>query len=223
MVPGSLAGCTGPLSTLTPHGPEATAIATLWWVMLAGSALITALVLLLLALAFRARRPALPPAFWTQGLGLYFSFGVLTLLMGVTILTGDRLSGRYQPAEVTVEAIARQWQWRFRQPGPDGTPVETTGRLHIPAGVPVEVLIRTEDVIHSFWVPQLAGKLDAIPGHENRLRLIAPEAGLYQGRSAEFSGAGYVDMGFEVLAYPPDDPPAPFTDRRTDPVEAPRP
>ena len=201
MVPGSLAGCTGPLSTLTPHGPEATAIATLWWVMLAGSALITALVLLLLALAFRARRPALPPAFWTQGLGLCFSFGVLTLLMGVTILTGDRLSGRYQPAEVTVEAIARQWQWRFRQPGPDGTPVETTGRLHIPAGVPVEVLIRTEDVIHSFWVPRLAGKIDAVPGMRNRILIRAEQPGRYGGVCAEFCGNGHTAMTFVVVAH----------------------
>lgn len=208
-----LAGCDGALSTLAPRGPEAEAIATLWWIMLAGSLAISLMVFALLGLAFRKNRRPLSDRFWTHGMGLGFSFTILSVLLAAAIITGDRLIARHQSASVRVEAIASQWQWRFVQPGPDGAPVETQGRLYIPAGVPVEVFIRSEDVIHSFWVPTLAGKLDAIPGHENRLRFEASEPGVYQGRSAEFSGVGYADMLFEVLAYPPDDVPAQFTNR----------
>lgn len=89
----------------------------------------------------------------------------------------------------------------------------TEGRLHIPAGTPVDVVIRSEDVIHAFWVPQLAGKMDALPGRDNLLRIEASKPGLYHGTSAEFSGIGYAGMRFEVLAYDPASPPA-FTDLR---------
>lgn len=211
MVP-LVAGCSGPLSILTPQGPAARQIAQLWWAMFGGAVLLTVLVLALLWLGFR-RRSAPPPGerFWVQGLGLWFSLAILTAVVAGGIVVGERLQPRPAPGVVRVEAIARQWDWRFRQPGPDGAVVETTGRLHIPAATPVDVVIRSEDVIHSFWVPHLAGKLDAIPGRDTVLRIEADSPGTYHGRSAEFSGIGYTGMVFEVLAYPPGDPPA-FTD-----------
>lgn len=206
-----LAGCAGPLSSLAPAGPAAEAIAALWWGMLAGAGAITLLVLALVALGFRPARGAPGERVWIHGLGVGFTLAVLAAVVGAGLWVGERLQPRPGPAVVRVEAIARQWDWRFRQPGPQGM-VETRGRLHIPAGTPVDVAITTEDVIHSFWVPRLAGKMDAIPGRENLLRIEAREPGLYHGVSAEFSGPGYAGMRFEVLAYPPQSPP-PFADR----------
>lgn len=180
--------------------------------MLAGAAAITALVLVLLWRAIRAKPGGGPSeALWIKGMGLAFSFAVLGVLLSVGLFIGERLQPRPGPEVIRVEAIARQWDWRFRQPGPDGALVETRGRLHIPAGTPVDVVIRSEDVIHAFWVPQLAGKLDALPGRDNLLRIEATAPGLYHGRSAEFSGLGYAGMRFEVLAFDPASPPA-FTD-----------
>lgn len=203
-----LAGCSGPLSILSPQGPAAQSIAGLWWAMLIGAGCLTVLVLVLVWIGFRepaARQPA--ERFWTHGMGLGFTMTVLAALLGAGIWVGERLQPRPVENIYRVEAIARQWEWRFRQPGPGGDPVETVGRLHIPAGQPVDVVVRSDDVIHSFWVPRLAGKMDAIPGRDNLLRIEADQPGLYHGRSAEFSGLGYSDMRFEVLAFPPDAPP----------------
>ena len=200
-----LAACDTPLSTLAPAGPVATDIAWLWWVMLAGAALITALVVVLLILAFR--RPSDTGArIWTHGLGLYFSLTVLTLLLGAGLWVGERIQPRDDNA-VTVHAHAFQWGWEFSHEGPDGDMVESPDLLHIPANRPVDVLITSEDVIHSFWVPRLAGKMDAIPGRTNRTRLLADAPGEYDGLCAEFCGLDHAGMRFSVQAHadwPPD-------------------
>ncbi|MCL4067951.1 cytochrome c oxidase subunit II [Pseudomonas sp. GX19020] len=207
MVP-ALAGCGGPLSTLSPQGPAAADIAALWWAMLTGATLITLLVLVLVWRGF-ARQGIRPPAesFWIRGMGLGFSFAVLIAVVSAGIWVGERIQARPSADVVRVEAIARQWSWRFNQPGPDGAMIGTEGRLYIPAGTPIDVVIRSDDVIHAFWVPQLAGKMDALPGRDNLLRIEASAPGLYHGTSAEFSGIGYAGMRFEVLAYDPASPP----------------
>ncbi len=200
-----LAGCSGPLSTLAPSGPAARDIATLWWGMLIGSVVLTLMVVILLVMAFRQKREV-EARFWTIGMGVWFSLGVLSAVLAAGLWVGERIIPRDDEA-VTVEAHAYQWGWVFRHTGADGAEVETDGRLHIPAGQPVDVLITSEDVIHSFWVPQLAGKLDAIPGRVNRARIKADTAGAYEGLCAEFCGVGHAHMRFTLEAHdswPPD-------------------
>ncbi len=201
-VPIVLAGCDGGLSTLTPSGPAAAEIAWLWWAMLAGASLLMLMVLVLLALAFGAPR-AVPERRWTYGLGLCFSLGVLSAVLAAGLWVGERIQPRRDGA-IEVHAHAYQWGWRFTQPGPDG-PIETVGILHIPAERPVDVLVTTEDVIHAFWVPQLAGKIDAIPGRTNRLRLEADAPGRLWGTCAEFCGIGHAVMPFQVMVHAADD------------------
>lgn len=102
---------------------------------------------------------------------------------------------------VTVSAKARQWAWSF---GYDDLPGRVTESvLHIPAGQPVRVRITSVDVVHCFWVPRLAGKLDAIPGHVNTLMLQADRPGDYAGQSAEFSGRDYLGHVFTLRAHDP--------------------
>lgn len=201
-----LAGCDGALSTMHPAGPAAATIATMWWTLLFGAAVIFLLVVALLILAFR-RRPELatPEAetgherIWIWGLGLGFSMTVLAALTVYGLLIGERLLPRPGPEVVTVGAEGAQWVWRFSY---DDAPGHTTeGVLHIPAGRPVDVKITSADVIHSFWVPRLAGKLDAIPGHVNVLRIEADMPGDYAGLGAEFNGGGYTGHGFTVRAH----------------------
>lgn len=199
ILPMVVAGCGGPLSTLAPSGPVAADIAWLWWAMFAGSAVITLFVLVLLVLSLGQPRETAARR-WTHGLGLGFSFVVLSLVLGAGLVVGERILPRDDGA-VTVRAHAYQWGWQFSHDGPEGAPVESTDLLHIPAGQPVDVLITSEDVIHSFWVPRLAGKLDAIPGRTNRLRLMADHPGTYAGLCAEFCGSGHARMRFEVRAH----------------------
>ena len=107
-------------------------------------------------------------------------------------------------ADVTrIEAEARRWSWSFSYENDPRRSTEDV--LHIPAGRPVDIAITTADVIHSFWVPRLAGKLDAIPGHVNVLRIEADVPGTYTGLSAEFSGHGYDNHSFAVIAHGPED------------------
>jgi len=199
----ALGGCSGPLSTVDPAGPAARSIATLWWAMLAGSVGICAIVAALVALAWRRRTPepatAANERFWIAGMGVVFPVGILLVLLGFGLWIGERLLPRATGDVVTVQAEARRWSWTFSYADAPGR--ATDGVLHIPAGRPVDVAITTADVIHSFWVPRLAGKLDAIPGRVNVLRIEADRPGTYAGRSAEFSGPGYDAHGFTVVAH----------------------
>lgn len=170
--------------------------------MLAGSALIFALVMGLLAVAFHARRPSASEArherVWIVGLGLGFSMTILAALLAYGLVAGERLLPRADDA-VGVQAEARRWSWSF---GYDDRPgLVTENVLHIPAGRPVDVAITSADVAHSFWVPRLAGKLDAIPGHVNVLRIAADLPGTYAGLTAEFNGEGYREHVFAVVAH----------------------
>jgi cytochrome c oxidase subunit 2 len=201
----TLAACDGPLSTLHPSGPIAADIAWLWWAMLVGSVFITVFVLVLLVLAVGKPRQV-QARFWTHGLGLWFSMAILSSVLGAGLWVGERILPRDDGA-VTVQAHAFQWGWEFTHTGADAQEERTFDVLHIPAGQPVDVLITSEDVIHSFWVPQLAGKMDAIPGRTNRTRIEADAPGIYEGLCAEFCGVGHARMRFSVQAHedwPPD-------------------
>lgn len=189
---------------LDPVGPAAAEINSLWWIMLAGSTLI---VIIVAALIWRSFYTTSSPDnslsrklhIWIYGLGLAFPMSVLAALLIYALIVGERLLPHLDDRVVKVNAIAEQWRWYFTYADrPDHV---SEGILHIPAGRPVDVAITTRDVIHSFWVPRLAGKLDAIPGHVNTLRLEASAPGLYRGQSAEFSGEGYTGHTFFVQAH----------------------
>lgn len=197
-----LSGCQEQLSILHPAGPAAATIAQIWWVMLIGAGAVTVLVLgLLTAAMLRQPTSKAEPGSdaWVWVLGLGFPLVTLAALTGYGLAMGERLLPREDPDLTTVEAEARQWVWSFRYPDRPGFVTEDV--LHIPAGRPVDVRITSRDVVHSFWVPRLAGKLDAVPGHVNVLRIEAAAPGTYAGQSAEFSGTGYREHVFTVTAH----------------------
>jgi cytochrome c oxidase subunit 2 len=198
----TLSGCSGPLSTLDPSGPAAASIATLWWVMLAGAAALFALVLALFALAIR--RPGwgsgVSPARWIVLGGLVLPAVLLPPLVAYALIAGERLLPLRGATPARIEAEGRQWVWTFRYP--DYGEVETRNVLHLPAGVPVDIVVSSPDVIHAFWVPRLAGQIDAVPGHVNRLRIEADRPGRYEGLCAQFCGLGHAAMRFVVIVHP---------------------
>ena len=116
-----------------------------------------------------------------------------------------------------VEAIGHRWWFEFRYPNQE---VVTANEMHVPIGRPVNVKLASQDVIHSFWVPKLAGKVDMVPLNDNLLWFIAEEPGIYDGQCAEFCGIAHAHMRFRVIAHPEEDfqnwvagmrtPPEPF-------------
>jgi cytochrome c oxidase subunit II len=190
------------LSTLDPAGPSAASIATLWWVMLAAAAGLFALVMILFALVIW--RPGwgarIVPTRWIVLGGLWLPAVILTPLIASALITGERLLPRSGAGSVRIEAEGHQWNWTFRYPGHDG--IKTEGVMHLPAGVPVDVVVTSRDVIHAFWIPRLAGKIDAVPGHVNVLRIQADVPGRYQGLCNEFCGTGHSGMRFDVEVHP---------------------
>ncbi|MFN7023185.1 MAG: cytochrome c oxidase subunit II [Pseudorhizobium sp.] len=200
-----LGGCTGDVSALDPAGPAAASIARLWWVMLAAAVPLFLLVVgLFVILVFKPEfGRGLSPRSWILAGGLGLPIPILTALTFYAFWEGEYLlrGGSSAPPDlVRVEATGTQWQWQFRYPEVAGTP-STIGVLHIPAGRTVEVAVESDDVIHSFWIPRLAGKIDAVPGHTNYLRLRADRPGRYGGQCSEYCGVGHAAMNFEVRAH----------------------
>jgi cytochrome c oxidase subunit 2 len=102
---------------------------------------------------------------------------------------------------LTVSVVAQQWWWQVDYLFPDlPRRFRTANEIHIPVGRPVRVVLTASDVIHSFWVPRLQGKMDAIPGNTNEVRLEARVAGRYEGECAEFCGAEHARMRLVVVA-----------------------
>jgi cytochrome c oxidase subunit 2 len=126
---------------------------------------------------------------------------ILALLWVLTLTDMSALSQTGRTAALKVQVVGHQWWWEVRYPQ-EG--IVTANDIHIPVGRPVEVELTTDDVIHSFWVPQLTGKTDLISGRTNRMWIQADRAGVYRGQCAEFCGLQHANMIFYVVADPPD-------------------
>jgi cytochrome c oxidase subunit 2 len=110
---------------------------------------------------------------------------------------------RSAPEEsLRIHVIGKQWWWRVRYMTPAG-PVETANELRLPVGQRVELQLSSPDVIHSFWVPSIAGKMDMIPGRVTRLALQPTRTGVFRGTCAEYCGASHALMAFHVLVVEP--------------------
>lgn len=198
-----------PASALHPAGPDAEALVELTWILLAGATAIFALVMVLAALAVflpERWRPRLSSNAMILGGGVAFPVVVLSALLVYGVgLTGE-LRAPAGRDELRIEVTGHMWWWEVRYPGAGGAaPVATANELRLPVGRPVALIMTSADVIHSFWVPSLGGKMDLIPGHERELRLRAARAGRYHGQCAEFCGAQHALMMLDVVALEPDE------------------
>lgn len=191
-----------PPPTLDPAGPFAAPLSEISWVMMAMGAAVLALVLLALALALgggKAKR-------WmgthrlVLGAGFVLPVVVLSAALIYGLTTTARLSDPPQPGDLRIRVSGEMWWWRVTYLDGDRAVFETANEIRIPVSQPVAVELSSADVIHSFWVPQLAAKLDMIPGRTNVLRLQADQAGVYRGQCTEFCGAAHALMAFEIVA-----------------------
>lgn len=197
----------GVQSALTPKGEHAARIAEITWVLFIGGAAIFTVVMIFLAFALFG--PARLRAWLANrsvivGGGIVFPVVALTALLVYTFIGASALARNEEPAAARVEVVGELWWWRIRYLDPDGKVLfETANDIRIPAGQPVDFLLTSDNVIHSFWVPNLAGKIDTMPGHVNRLRVRADAPGIFRGQCAEYCGAQHAKMSFHVLALTP--------------------
>ena len=199
-------GCSGPQSALSPAGLEAERIALLFWWMTAGAGVVWLGVMLLALFASRKRGPGdrSQAANWIIIGGAATPAVVLAVLLvfGLSMLS-DLLA---VPPKNTlrVHVTAEQWWWRFRYELPGRAPFETANELQLPVGEPVEFLLHSSNVIHSFWIPSLGGKMDVMPGRVNRLVLHPTTTGTFLGTCAEFCGIGHAKMAMQAIVVPKD-------------------
>jgi cytochrome c oxidase subunit II len=200
------------MSTLDPVGPEARAVAQVWWWMFGVAIAVLLGVVALWLLAMRRNRMPGPDETtrvgrrWIIGGGIVLPAVATTALVvfgapsGLHRLPLPIAAGEQQPLLVNVTGHQFWWELQYPETG-----VRLVNELRLPVGRPVEVHTRSADVIHSFWVPRLGGKIDAVPGHVRVLRLRADEAGTFRGQCAEFCGREHAHMTMIVHAMPVDE------------------
>lgn len=213
-------GATGLTSSLDARGPAAAEIAFLWWLMFGIAAVVFVIVLGALAYALmRARRegqrPEDPAKASRQGnravlwLGAIIPALILTVVFGFNVRSLVVLAGPPSRDEaLTIQAVGHQFWWeiRYLRPGQsDGEAVVSANEVWLPVGQRVRLEVTGDDVIHSFWIPSLHGKIDTIPGETNVFWLEADREATLRGLCAEFCGLQHANMAFIVRAVPPQD------------------
>lgn len=206
-----------------PAGSDAVALARLWWVFLGISAAVYAMVIVALVLALRraAARSRARSAFGPEAQAIVdarsrravIAAMVATAVILLGMLTTELVVGRSvlderlpegDPLRVRITAQRFWWDIRYEDGAPDRH-LTTANELVVPVGRPIELHLRSSDVIHSFWIPAVAGKRDLIPGDENVMRFSVLQAGDYEGQCAEFCGYQHANMRLILTALAPAD------------------
>lgn len=190
-----------------PAGPYAGSITTLSWVLVAmGVAVLVVVVAALWVALFGSERLKAKiggtKTIWIGGIG--FPIIVLALLLVYGLTLTRNLTAPVPADTMRVRITGEMWWWRVAYlDGQDRIYMLDANELHIPAGRPVVLELESNDVIHSFWVPRLSGKLDMVPGRRNILPIQADAPGVYGGQCAEYCGGPHALMGFVVVAHDP--------------------
>ena len=211
-----LTGCGGQQSPLNPNGIEAEHLARLFWFFTAACAAVWGLVLIgLLAALYASRRrndPISDPLMLDANRERRMIYVVASLVGLTTIILivftfSSYLATKTLAASgeaLKIEVTGYQWWWNVNYENPEPSQIfATANELHVPVGQPVKIDLKAADVIHSFWVPNLTGKQDLIPGQENVVSFTAQRVGTYRGQCAEFCGWQHAHMAFFVVAEQP--------------------
>jgi cytochrome c oxidase subunit 2 len=195
-------------SILDPAGPNAQHISDLWYIVLVPALIVTLGVGgAIVYIAFRYRRT--DENFMPKQIGgnnsLEFTWTLIPSLIllgifGLTVVQMPFLRRTPAAGATTVKVIGQQWAWSFQYPTNGPKPITTFGTLYIPAGKVVNLAVESRDVIHSWSVPRLAGRIDAIPGKHNTTWIEANEPGHYYGQCTEFCGLSHAQMQVTVIA-----------------------
>jgi cytochrome c oxidase subunit II len=201
----ALTACSGPQSALDPAGEGAARIADLFWIMAGGAALIWVLVIGVVVYATR-----IAPGPHSERVGdvllLWGGLVVPTVVLGGLLTWGLAMMAELRaPADgLRIAVSGEQWWWRvdYHMPGRDA-PVSSANEVRLPQGQRVEFELSSPDVIHAFWIPSIAGKVDMIPGRTTRLVVEPTRTGTFRGACAEFCGESHALMAFSVEVMEP--------------------
>lgn len=207
------AGCSGNQSALDPHGVAAIHVETLIIGFVAVCTAIWILVVLILALALLRghRKKETNGETSERRLTTIVTIAVgatVAIIAGLTVASfyATRSIGVADPEALTITVKGQQWWWQvFYADSAYGPGFQTANEIRIPVGEDVRIRLESADVVHSFWVPSLAGKQDLVPGRSNSLLLRADKPGLYRGQCAEFCGLQHSHMALMVVAQAPAD------------------
>lgn len=200
-----LPGCQGRHSWLAGAGQEALDIERLFWPFLIGSAVIWTAVMVFAVMAYRTamaargRRIGRAVILWA---GAVVPTLVVAVLLVIGLLTLKALAAR--APTMTLQVDGEQWWWRVAYSLPEGETLVTANEIRLPRGQTAELLLTSDDVIHSFWAPALGGKMDMIPGRTNRLTLTPLKTGSWGGLCAEYCGGAHAQMRFDVVVMEPE-------------------
>ncbi|MGE4239253.1 cytochrome c oxidase subunit II [Ramlibacter sp.] len=191
------------MNVFAPASDAARAIADISWVLVVGAFLILSGVMALLAYSLRDGGKV-RTRLWLLGGGVIFPVVVLAALYAWQLGHGPQWKPVPPPGALVVHVTGHMWWWevRYRDPA-TGADVIAANELRVPVGKPVYVALESRDVIHSFWVPELAGKMDMVPGRLQHLLFTARRAGAYRGQCAEFCGEQHARMAMHVVALDP--------------------
>jgi cytochrome c oxidase subunit 2 len=195
-----LAACGGIQSSLAPAGRDAQHIARLFWLMTVASVVIWVGVVAL-ALYYAARpagsRDRRRDRMLIVGCGVVLPAVTLTALLIYGLAMLPPSVARAPEGSLQVSVTGEQWWWRVRYLRPEG-PVVLANEIRLPVGEPVQFRLDSDNVIHSFWVPSLAGKMDMIPGRVTWLTVLPTRTGVFRGACAEYCGTSHALMAFYV-------------------------
>lgn len=197
-----LTGCDGPQSILDPAGSGAARVAELFWWLAAGGIITWLVVIGLAVYAIRV-----DPAVHSRRLAALFIIGggaaVPTVVLAGYLIYGlALLPNLLEPApegSVVVSVSGEQWWWRVQYRTAAGDTIDLANEIHLPVGEKTTLLLESPDVVHSFWVPSLGGKIDMVPGRVNRLTLEPTKTGVFRGACAEYCGSSHAYMNFHVV------------------------
>lgn len=192
-------------SALLPGSLEATDVVRLSWILFGGGTLVflVVAVIVFIAVGKRARLPSTRTLrILLLGGGVAFPATVCVALVAYAMVVSARMNSHDTADALRVEIVGEMWWWRVHYLDATGRRVATTANeLHVPAGRPVAIALRSADVIHSLWLPGLSGMLDLIPGRTNTLRFTATTPGDLRGQCTEFCGAQHAKMGIDVRVH----------------------
>ena len=188
-------------SALVTAGRDAEQIAHLFMVMMAGAVVIWVAVVAVAVYAIHTKRgehTQREANLFVVGGGVVFPTAVLAALLWYGLPMLPEVMALPPEGAMRIHVTGKQWWWRIEYLTPAG-PIETANELRLPVGQRVELQLTSPDVIHSFWVPSLAGKMDMIPGRITRLALEPTRPGIFRGACAEYCGASHALMAFLVV------------------------
>ncbi len=198
--------CTGPFSTLDTAAEDAAQIAELFWWMLGGGAVVWLIVMSIALWAIRSREHAVEKTrMLVIGGGTLFPLVVLTVLLAFGLAKMPGLLQEGSPDAPKLRVIGERFWWRIAYLLPDGRTFESANEIRLPVGERVEVEVESADVVHSFWIPALHGKVDMIPGRTNRIALAPNRTGVFGGWCAEYCGLAHAKMRLDVVVEEPED------------------